>query len=92
MALVWNSLLQFLERLFLSSRALAALVAFTFTDVELSAAAIEIYKIKSGFHFDNSTFTFAGYMMAESKSPQRLSRLAEAVFGWLPGGAAIWSW
>ncbi len=34
-------------------------------------------------------FTFAGYVLAESKSPQRLIALAEALFGWLPGGVAI---
>ena len=34
-------------------------------------------------------FTFAGYVLAESKSPLRLVALAEALFGWLPGGVAI---
>jgi len=34
-------------------------------------------------------FTFAGYMLAESRSPKRLIALAEAGLGWLPGGVAI---
>ncbi len=34
-------------------------------------------------------FTFAGYVLAESKAPQRLVALAEALFGWLPGGVAV---
>ena len=34
-------------------------------------------------------FTFAGYMLAESRSPQRLVALAEALLGWMPGGVAI---
>jgi tripartite ATP-independent transporter DctM subunit len=34
-------------------------------------------------------FTFAGYMLAESKAPQRLIALAEAAVGWMPGGVAI---
>ena len=34
-------------------------------------------------------FTFAGYMLAESKAPQRLVALAEAGLGWMPGGVAI---
>lgn len=34
-------------------------------------------------------FTFAGYVLAESQSPRRLVALAEALFGWLPGGVAI---
>ena len=34
-------------------------------------------------------FTFAGFILAESKAPQRMLALAEALFGWLPGGVAI---
>lgn len=34
-------------------------------------------------------FTFAGYMLAESRAPQRLVALAEASLGWMPGGVAI---
>jgi tripartite ATP-independent transporter DctM subunit len=34
-------------------------------------------------------FTFAGYLLAESKAPQRLLRLAEASLSWLPGGIAV---
>lgn len=34
-------------------------------------------------------FTFAGYLLAESGSPRRLVALAEALFGWLPGGVAV---
>lgn len=34
-------------------------------------------------------FTFAGYLMAESKTPDRLVRTASALLGWLPGGLAI---
>ena len=34
-------------------------------------------------------FTFVGYMMAQSKAPERIVRAANALFGWLPGGLAI---
>ena len=34
-------------------------------------------------------FTFVGYLMAESKTPERLVRAATAWLGWLPGGLAI---
>jgi C4-dicarboxylate transporter, DctM subunit len=69
---------------------LAALVAFSFTDVETSAVAVEIYRISSApTLLTIPLFTFAGYMMAESKSPQRLLKFAEAALGWLPGGVAI---
>jgi len=69
---------------------LAALVAFGFSDVESSAVAVEIYRISSApTLLTIPLFTFAGYMMAESGSPKRLLRLAEAALGWLPGGVAI---
>jgi len=34
-------------------------------------------------------FTFVGYVMAESKTPDRIVRASRAVFGWIPGGLAI---
>ncbi|MCO4794425.1 MAG: TRAP transporter large permease subunit [Bacteriovoracaceae bacterium] len=69
---------------------LAALVAFGFSDVESSAVAVEIYRISSApTLLTIPLFTFAGYMMAESGSPKRLLRLADAALGWLPGGVAI---
>ena len=34
-------------------------------------------------------FTLAGHLLSESKAPQRLLRLSEALLGWLHGGLAI---
>jgi len=34
-------------------------------------------------------FTFVGYIMAESKTPDRIVRTARAWLGWLPGGLAL---
>ena len=34
-------------------------------------------------------FTFVGYVLAESKAPERIVRASVAFFGWLPGGLAI---
>ena len=34
-------------------------------------------------------FTFVGYLMAESKAPDRIVRAASAALGWLPGGLAM---
>ena len=34
-------------------------------------------------------FTMAGYFMAESKTPQRIVKCAQAIFGWLPAGFAV---
>lgn len=69
---------------------LAALVAFSFSGVEVSAVAQEFYRISSAPTLMTiPLFTFAGYLMAESKSPMRLLKLAEASLGWLPGGISI---
>ncbi len=34
-------------------------------------------------------FVFVGYLMAESKAPQRIVKASAAALGWLPGGLAI---
>ncbi|MFO0677228.1 MAG: TRAP transporter large permease [Polyangiaceae bacterium] len=34
-------------------------------------------------------FTFVGYVLAESKTPDRIVRASTAFFGWLPGGLAL---
>ena len=66
------------------------LYAFTSAGIDTSALIIDLYKIA-----DTPTliavplFTFAGYMLAESKAPKRLVDLAQALFGWMPAGLAI---
>ncbi len=67
-----------------------ALVLFTIAEIDTSAVAIEIYRIASApTLLTIPLFTFAGYMLAESKSPKRLLNLTHALFGWMPGGVAI---
>ncbi|MCK5072309.1 MAG: TRAP transporter large permease subunit [Bacteriovoracaceae bacterium] len=69
---------------------LAALTLFTLAGTEVSGVTVEIYRISSApTLLTIPLFTFAGYMMAESGSPRRLLKLAEAAFGWMPGGSAI---
>ncbi len=34
-------------------------------------------------------FTLVGYVMAESKTPDRIVRASRAFFGWMPGGLAV---
>ncbi len=34
-------------------------------------------------------FTFAGYLLAESRAPQRLVAVSQSLLGWLPGGGAL---
>ncbi len=68
----------------------AAMSAYALTGGELSVIGIEIYKMANQpTILAIPTFAFAGYMMAESKSPARLLRFAEAALGRLPGGIAI---
>ena len=68
----------------------AALFAFALADINSSAVIIELYKIATTpTLIAIPLFTFAGYMLAESKSPRRLVNLAQAMFGWLPGGLAL---
>ena len=69
---------------------LSSLIAFSFSGVEVSAVAQEMYRISSAPTLMTiPLFTFAGYLMAESHSPKRLMKLAETGLGWLPGGISI---
>lgn len=65
-------------------------VAFFYAEVDLSAISVEIYRMASApTLLTIPLFTFSGYLMAESNSPNRLLRLASASIGWIPGGVAI---
>ena len=67
-----------------------ALLAFHLAEIDSSAMIIELYRLASQpVLLAIPLFTFAGYLMAESKAPQRLVRLSRALFTWLPGGVAI---
>lgn len=67
-----------------------ALTAFYLSGIELSAVSVEIFRLASApTILTIPLFTFAGYVMAESKAPVRLLRLSQSLLGWLPGGTAI---
>ena len=67
-----------------------ALVAFYFVDIDSSAVIIELYRLASQpVLLAIPLFTLAGYLLAESKTPQRLVNLSRALFGWVPGGLGI---
>ncbi len=69
---------------------LFALTAFYFADVSGAAVIVEVYRLAGAPTLITiPLFTLAGYLMAESNSPQRLLRFANASLGWLPGGVAI---
>lgn len=66
-----------------------ALLAFHGAEIDVSAVAVEMYRLASAPGLVAiPIFTFSGYLMAESKSPERLLRLADALLGGLPGGLA----
>jgi tripartite ATP-independent transporter DctM subunit len=70
--------------------AAGALAGFYAADVPLMAVPIEIYGIaETPILLAIPLFTFAGYVLAESKAPARLVRLTTALVGWVPGGVAI---
>jgi len=67
-----------------------ALWLFHSAGIQSSAVIIELARLASlPSLIAVPLFTFAGYLLAESKAPQRLVALAEAMFGWLPGGVAV---
>lgn len=67
-----------------------ALVGFARTGVDLSVVPIEIFGIaETPILLAIPLFTFAGYVLSESRAAQRLVRLSSAVLGWMPGGLAI---
>ena len=67
-----------------------AMLGFHYQGVNLSVIAIEIYRIAdTPVLLALPLFTFAGYLLGESRTSQRLVRLTRAFLGWMPGGLAI---
>ena len=68
----------------------AAMVGFYFQGIDLSAVAIEIYRLADmPLLLALPFFAFAGYIMGHSQTSRRLVRLTQVFLGWLPGGLAI---
>jgi len=67
-----------------------ALWLFHGAGIESTAVIIELARLASlPSLIAIPLFTFAGYVLADSGAPKRLVDLAEALFGWLPGGVAV---
>ena len=67
-----------------------AIIGFHDAGIDLTAIIIELNRLtNSPTLITIPLFTFAGYVLAESKAPKRLIGLAEAWFGWIPGGLPI---
>jgi tripartite ATP-independent transporter DctM subunit len=68
----------------------SAMVGFIKTDTDLMTIALELLSISQmPILTAIPLFTFAGYLLSESNAPQRLVRLTNAMFGWMPAGLAI---
>ena len=66
------------------------LAAFAAVDIDTQSVIIELYRLaQNPFMITIPLFTFAGFLMAESKTATRLVRLARAGMGWIPGGLAL---
>ncbi len=67
-----------------------ALFGFHSSGIDTSAVIIQMTQLISAPALVAiPLFTFAGYMMAESKTPERLVNLSTALVGWMPGGLAL---
>ena len=66
------------------------LLLLFFGHIDSSAMIIEMHRIATTpILVAIPLFTFAGYLLSESKAPRRLIGLTDALLGWLPGGLSI---
>ncbi len=67
-----------------------AMMGFYYSGIDLMIIPMEIYRISDApVLMALPLFTFAGYMLSESKTSHRLVRLTRAFLGWMPGGIAM---
>ena len=67
-----------------------ALIGFHFAEIDAMAMIIELNRMaQQPVLLAIPLFTFAGYLLAESKTPQRLVNFSKALMGWMPGSLAI---
>ncbi len=67
-----------------------ALLGFYSQGIDLSVIAIEMYRITdTPVLLALPLFTFAGYLLGESRTSERLVRFTRAFLGWMPGGLAM---
>ncbi|MFC1664934.1 TRAP transporter large permease [Pseudomonadota bacterium] len=70
--------------------AASALIGFYSEEIDLAIVAAEIYRLaEMPVLLAIPLFTFAGYVLGESKASERLVRLSNAILNWFPGGLAV---
>ena len=68
----------------------AAFLGFYVSEIPSTVIAIEMYRlVETPMLMALPLFTFAGYVLAESRMSQRLVTLTDALMGGLPGGLAL---
>lgn len=69
---------------------LAGLAAYHYAELDSAGIFIELYRVASSpTLIAIPLFTFAGFILAESKTPQRLARLSQCYLGGIPGGVPV---
>jgi tripartite ATP-independent transporter DctM subunit len=67
-----------------------ALLSFYSIDINISVVIIEMSRLSdTPLLLSLPLFIFAGTLLAESGTPQRLLRLSQVLLGWMPGGLAV---
>jgi len=70
--------------------AAGALIGFAGSDIDLMVVPMEIFRVSEiPVLIAIPLFTFAGYLLGESRAPERLVRVTNVVLGWMPGGLAV---
>jgi tripartite ATP-independent transporter DctM subunit len=67
-----------------------ALIASWLAGIDFATLIVELNRLASSPNLSAiPLFTFAGVVLAAGGAPQRMIRLFNALFGWLPGGLAL---
>ena len=67
-----------------------ALLSFYGIEIDLSVVIIEMSRLSdTPLLLSLPLFIFAGTLLAESGTPERLMRLSQVLLGWMPGGLAV---
>lgn len=70
--------------------AAVALLSFYSVDIDLSVIFVEMSRLSNTpLLLALPLFIFAGTLLSESGTPQRLLKLSHLLLGWLPGGLAV---
>ncbi|HSG88130.1 MAG TPA: TRAP transporter large permease subunit [Pseudomonadales bacterium] len=68
----------------------AALTGFWLADIPVVVIAVELYRIAdTPLLLALPLFAYAGYLLAEGRSSQRLVAVTSALIGWMPAGLAL---